>query len=88
MTIFFAIVVFGAQWLLSRSNLLVAEADGGLREPFQRIGAVNIGRPRGRRRRRTAVRRRRPSILLRRKVGLPPARAEVYRDEREIIARN
>ena len=49
--------------------LLVAEADGRLREPFDRIGAVRVARPTGRRRRRSAIRRRRPSIQLRRKVG-------------------
>ena len=49
--------------------LLVAEADGRLREAFDRIGAVRVASPTGRRRRRTAIRRRRPSILLRRKPG-------------------
>jgi hypothetical protein len=33
--------------------LLVAEADGRLREPFERIGAVAVGRPVPRRRRRS-----------------------------------
>jgi hypothetical protein len=68
--------------------LLVAEADGRLREPFDRIGAVRVATPHRRRRRRTAIRTRRPSILLRRKVGGPIEHAAVHRDEREIIARN
>ena len=69
--------------------LLVAEADGRLREPFARIGA------RARRHRppaaapALAIRARRPSILLRRqgRAARSPTRA-VHRDEREIIARN
>ena len=47
--------------------LLVVEADGRLREPFARLGAVRVGAPGARRRRRSALRARRPSILLRRK---------------------
>ena len=42
--------------------LLVSEADGSLREPFARIGALRIERPRPRRRRHSALKRRRPSI--------------------------
>lgn len=68
--------------------LLIAEADGRLREPFDRIGAVRVAAPTRRRRRRSAIRTRRPSILLRRKVGGPIASAPVHRGEREIIARN
>jgi hypothetical protein len=68
--------------------LLVAAADGGLREPFQRVGSVRAGPPGPRRRRRSAVKARRPSIMLRRKPGRSIARAIVHRDEREIIARN
>jgi hypothetical protein len=71
-----------------RLPLLIAEADGRLREPFARIGALRVARPTGRRRRRTAIRKRRPSILLRRKVGRSIANAAVHRGEREIIARN
>jgi uncharacterized protein DUF6101 len=71
-----------------RLPLLVAEADGRLREPFARIGALRVAPPTGRRRRRTAIRKRRPSILLRRKVGRSIANAAVHRGEREIIARN
>ena len=71
-----------------RLPLLIAEADGRLREPFARIGAVRVATPTWRRRRRSAIRMRRPSILMRRKVGRPIADAPVHRDEREIIARN
>jgi hypothetical protein len=47
------------------------------------------GRPRPRRRRRSALKRRRPSILLRRANGKKITRTtRVHRDEREIIARN
>jgi hypothetical protein len=68
--------------------LLVAEADGRLREAFDRIGTLRVAAPNRRRRRRSAIRQRRPSILLRRKVGRSIDRAVVHRDEREIIARN
>ena len=68
--------------------LLVAEADGRLREAFDRIGAVRVDTPTWRRRRRSAIRSRRPSILMRRKPGRSIEGATVHRDEREIIARN
>lgn len=68
--------------------LLIAEPDGRLREAFDRIGAVRVASPTGRRRTRSAIRKRRPSILLRRKVGRTLVDTVVYRDEREIIARN
>jgi hypothetical protein len=71
-----------------RLPLLVAEADGRLREPFARIGALRVAEPAARRRRRSAIRKRRPSILLRRKFGRSVAHMPVHRDEREIIARN
>ncbi len=45
-------------------------------------------RPAARRRRRNAIRARRPSILMRRRVGRELAGMDVYRGEREIIARN
>jgi hypothetical protein len=67
--------------------LLVAEADGALREPFERLGALRVAAPSFRRRRRTALKGRRPSILLRRRMGKLPATPTVRR-EREIIARN
>jgi hypothetical protein len=68
--------------------LLVAEADGGLREPFGRIGALRVAAPLRRRRKRSAVRARRPSIFLRRKPGRRLGAAAVHHGEREIIARN
>ena len=70
-----------------RLPLLVAEADGRLREPFARMGEVRLGTPLPRRRKRSSLRTRRPSILLRRKPGRPLRGAPVHR-EREIIARN
>jgi Family of unknown function (DUF6101) len=68
--------------------LLVAEADGRLREPFERLGALRIAAPVSRRRRRSTLKARRPSILLRRRMGVPPASPTVHHGEREIIARN
>ncbi len=68
--------------------LLVAEADGNLREPFARMGRLRIEAPSYRRRRRTAIARRRPARLLRRRPGAWPAPPVVHRGEREIIARN
>jgi len=67
--------------------MLVADADGTLREPFARLGGVRVEAPSLRKRGRGAIARRRPRILMRRKPGRPPAEATVYR-EREIIARN
>ena len=40
-----------------RLPLLVAERDGTLREPFDRIGRVRVARPAARRRRRSAIKR-------------------------------
>jgi len=68
--------------------LLVAEADGSLREPYARMGALRIAAPTWRRRRRSAIARRRPSRLLRRQAVKWPAAPVVHRGEREIIARN
>jgi hypothetical protein len=68
--------------------LLVAEADGALREPFARMGALRVSAPVARRRKRTALKGRRPSILLRRRMGQMPAIPVMHRGEREIIARN
>ena len=67
--------------------LLVAEADGSLREPFARMGALRLETPSLRRRRRTAIARRRPPRLLRRRPGETREAPAVHRDEREIIAR-
>ncbi|HLH96923.1 MAG TPA: DUF6101 family protein [Xanthobacteraceae bacterium] len=71
-----------------RLPLLVAEADGALREPFRRIGAVRVGAMLPRRRKHSALRARRPSILLRRKGSGALAATPIHRGEREIIARN
>jgi hypothetical protein len=68
--------------------LLVAEADGALREPFARIGALRIASPTPRRRQRGAIKARRPKIFLRRKAGDASAPCAVHRGEREIIARD
>ena len=68
--------------------LLVAEADGRLREPFRRIGRVRIARAIARRRRRTALEARRASMPLRRRIGIIPAVPVLHRGEREITARN
>ena len=68
--------------------LLVAEADGELREPFARLGGVRIARVRARRRRHNAIKRRRPTMPLRRRTGKLTGATPVYRGEREIIARN
>ena len=68
--------------------LLVAEADGRLREPFDRIGGVRVGPPISRRRRCSALRRRRPALPLQRRTGTLSATPLVHRGGREIIARN
>jgi Family of unknown function (DUF6101) len=68
--------------------MLVAEADGVLREPFDRIGGVRIDTVCPRRRRRTAMKRRRPAMLMRRAAGRLTDTTPVHRGEREIIARN
>jgi hypothetical protein len=67
---------------------LVADDEGGWREPFARMGGVLINRVKPRRRRHSGLARRRPSILSRRKAGKLASSATVYRNEREIIARN
>jgi len=68
--------------------LLVAEADGSLREPFPRLGRIRVDTPVMRRRRATALKRRRPLLPLRRRLGTLPDEPVVHRGEREIIARN
>jgi Family of unknown function (DUF6101) len=67
---------------------LLVEDDDGWREPFARLGALRIERPRPRRRRRSVLRRRRPTMPLRRARGELTAATPVHRGEREIIARN
>lgn len=68
--------------------LLVVEGDGTLREPFRRIGRVNVGNPQPRRRRRSAVKWRRSRFAMRRKAGRQLAEPIIYRGEHEISARN
>jgi hypothetical protein len=68
--------------------LLVAESDGELREPFERLGTVEIAAPIARRRRHSALRGRRPSILLRRRTGFTSGAPVVHRGEHEMIARD
>jgi hypothetical protein len=67
--------------------LLVADRGGALREPFPRVGAVTVGAPSPRRRRRNAIKRRRATLPLRRKPGDGNREQPIHR-EREIIARN
>jgi Family of unknown function (DUF6101) len=68
--------------------LLITETDGGLREPFERIGEVRVCAPLPRRRKHSSIKARRPSIFLRRKPGRRLGGAPVHHGEREIIARN
>jgi Family of unknown function (DUF6101) len=68
--------------------LLVSDADGALREPFERLGEVRIGTPVARRRRRSVLKNRRPSLPLRRRSGVMAAIPVIHRGEREITARN
>jgi Family of unknown function (DUF6101) len=68
--------------------LLVAEADGSLREPFTRLGGLRVEPPTWRRRRRNAIARRRPFRMLRRRGGISSATPTVHSGEREIIARD
>jgi hypothetical protein len=69
-------------------KLLVAESDGSLREPFETLGILTLGRTGERRTRRTALRTRRPKIYRRRACVRSMAEMAVHRGEREIIARN
>ena len=68
--------------------LLLMDDDGALREPFARLGRLDVGAMCERRRRRGAVKWRRPSFLARRKPGRVRPVESVHRGEREIIARN
>ena len=67
-------------------KLLVAEPDGSLREPFETLGLLMLGRVGARRPRRTALRARRPKIFRRRARARSMEEMEVHRGEREIIA--
>jgi Family of unknown function (DUF6101) len=81
-----------AEWRLwgrvLKLPLLVSDVDGGLRDPFNRLGLLRVSKPAPRRRRHNIIKRRRPSILLRRSAGVFPAERTIHCDEREIIARN
>lgn len=68
--------------------LLVADADGSLREPMRSPDAVRIARPQARRRRGSPLKRRRPRILARRRASRLPKAPRIHREEREIIARS
>jgi hypothetical protein len=67
-------------------KLLVAEPDGSLREPFETLGVLMLGRVAPRRLRRTALRTRRPKSSRRRSHTRAMRDMEVHRGEREIIA--
>jgi len=67
---------------------LLVDDGAGWRDVHERLGAVRFEAPLARRRRRNALKRRRPSILMRRKPGRVSDATPVYREEREIIARN
>ena len=68
---------------------LVADDDGKLRQPFGRMGKVDVRSASfERRKRRGAIKWRRPRFLMRRKPGRPPAIPTIHRGEREIIARD
>jgi uncharacterized protein DUF6101 len=68
--------------------LLIPDGEGSFGEATEHLGAVRLDEPVPRRRPRATLRRRRPSILLRRKPGRAAPAPQVYRGEREIIARN
>jgi hypothetical protein len=68
--------------------LLVTDANGCLREPFARLGAVRVSEVARRRRRHTAMKGRRPLVLFRRQPAQITDTIVVHRGEREIIARN
>jgi hypothetical protein len=68
---------------------LVIDADGGLRDPLGPLGHIAAGDEALPRRRGRTLTPRRSLRRLRRKPALRPVSSEpVYRDEREIIARN
>lgn len=67
-------------------KLLVADGDGTLREPFETLGTLMLGRVAARRSRRTALRARRPKIYRRRACTRAFDGMAIHRGEREIIA--
>ena len=81
-----------AEWQLwarvLRLPLLVTDGRGELREPFERMGGVQLGSVCPRRRRRNAIKFRRPAVLLRRRAPSRLSGLPIYRGEREIIARD
>jgi hypothetical protein len=81
-----------AEWQLwarvLRRPLLITNPDGSYRAPFPHMGAVRVGAPALRRRRKYAVKTRRPTFPLRRRRGRMAGADLVYRGEREIIARD
>jgi hypothetical protein len=68
--------------------LLVADAGGGLREPFRRLGGLRVAAVAARRRRQGSIRKRRPLVQFRRRRTRIDAELRVHRGEREIIARD
>jgi len=80
-----------AEWRLWGSTLglplLIEGLDGALIAAEKRLGAVDIARPRPRRRH-ALLSGRRPRFLTRRRTGSLPIVPMVYRDEDEIIARS
>jgi hypothetical protein len=81
-----------ADWQLWGSvlqrKLLVAEADGSLREPFETSGSMLVGDAAPRRMRRTVLQARRPKMYRRRVCTRSMDEMPVHAGEREIIARN
>ena len=67
--------------------LLIADGAGALRQLYPRVGALEVGVPGPRRRRKNAVQRRRPRFPLRRRMG-DCRKPNVVHGESEIIARN
>lgn len=93
MTLFVAAEVHEAfaEWRIWGNVLglpLLIEDEGTLREPFDRMGGVRVGRVRQRRRRHNAIKRRRSTMSFRRRVGRITEATPVHRGEHEIIARN
>jgi hypothetical protein len=80
-----------AEWQLwSRvlgQPLLVTDATGGQHSPFPSLGALHVGAPSGRRRRRTAIQTRRRRRALRRQLGIAASEPTIHRED-EIIARD
>ncbi|MFL6799492.1 MAG: DUF6101 family protein [Xanthobacteraceae bacterium] len=71
-----------------RLPLLVADAQGNLRQPFDHMGGVRTAPPVARRRQRSMLKARRPSLPLRRPAGSAAETPVVYDEDREIIARD